>query len=281
VTLLTVIGDLVEDIVVRSVGPTVVGTDNAATVTRRRGGSAATVAALAAPRTATRFIGRVGNDSIGSALVATLQATGCDVRVQRGGRTGTVVVIVDECGERTMFPDRAAAGELASIDRSWLADTALLHVPAYGFGEPASAGVLREAIAAVRSGGGRLAIDVSATSLIRSYGVARFHSLLAELRPDVVFANADEAALLDLVSLDPPAGCVWIAKQGAQPALVITHGPNVASVAAMPIADVRDTTGAGDAFAAGYLASSLGGADPVDAASAGHACAAEHLQAAL
>src|SRR5690606_15725897 len=94
-SVLTVIGDLLEDIVVWTTAPQRRGTDNPAVVTRSRGGSAANVAARAATRTPSRFVGRVGDDPAGVLLVEALDAAGVDVRVQRGGRTGSVVVIVD------------------------------------------------------------------------------------------------------------------------------------------------------------------------------------------
>jgi sugar/nucleoside kinase (ribokinase family) len=107
-----------------------VGTDNAAVVHRARGGSAANVAALSAARIPTRFIGRVGDDPAGHALVAEVTACGVEALVSTGGRTGTVVVLVDHAGERTMFPDRAASAELIQVPVEWLADTTVLHVPA-------------------------------------------------------------------------------------------------------------------------------------------------------
>jgi sugar/nucleoside kinase (ribokinase family) len=64
---------------------------------------------------AVRFVGRVGDDAAGAALVRDLVGAGVDARVQREGRTGTIVILVDEDGERTMYPDRAAAGELAGV----------------------------------------------------------------------------------------------------------------------------------------------------------------------
>jgi sugar/nucleoside kinase (ribokinase family) len=280
VTRLTVIGDLVEDIIVRHQGAIASATDNPARIARRRGGSAANVAAAAAGLTPTRFIGRVGDDDAGSTLVASLRASGADVLVQRGGVTGTVVVLVDETGERTMFPDRAAAGELDAIDPVWLDGATIVHVPAYGFGSPQSERVLRDAIAAARRTGARLSIDVSATSMIAAYGVARFQALLADLRPDVLFANADEAALCGLLERTPEPACVWVVKQGPRPALVISsgpQGPSVESVSAVALPSVPDSTGAGDAFAAGYLAASIAGALPVDAAAAGHRSAAAVL----
>ena len=94
------------------------------------------MAAFAAGRTPTRFVGRVGDDEAGRLLTAELAAAGVDVRVQRGGATGTIVVLVTPDGERTMFPDRGASAALVHIDTSWLERTAVLHVPAYGLAGP-------------------------------------------------------------------------------------------------------------------------------------------------
>ena len=179
---LTVIGDLVEDIVVWTTAPSRHGTDNPASISRSRGGSAANVAAKAAAMTPTRFVGRVGNDAAGASLVAALDATGVDVRVQRGGRTGSVVVVVDPGdGERTMYPDRGASAELASVDHEWLTGTTLLHVPAYGFTTEPAAGSILDAIEYVRRRGSQLSIDASAVSVIETFGGDRFTSLLEQL----------------------------------------------------------------------------------------------------
>jgi sugar/nucleoside kinase (ribokinase family) len=277
---LTVIGDLVEDIVVRQMGPMVIGTDNAAAIVRRRGGSGANVAAGAARVVATRFIGRVGADSIGDGLVEALSADGVDVRVQRGGRTGTVIVLVDDTGERTMFPDRAAAGELVAIDPSWLADTAVLHIPAYGFGSVATERVMIEAVTAARSVGAALSVDASATALISAYGVLPFRGLSERLRPEFLFANADEAEVLSLSSSVPPPGCTWIVKQGSRPAIITSNIERVAriEVDAVALGNVADTTGAGDAFAAGFLAAHMAGEPLETCAQAGHECAAALLR---
>ena len=127
--LLAVAGDLVEDIVVWAAEPLRAATDTAARVFRARGGSAANVAALAAPLVPTRFIGRVGADAAGAALADDLAAAGVDVHVQRAGRTGTVVLLVDAEGERTMFPDRGASAELADVDPAGSTASPWLHLP--------------------------------------------------------------------------------------------------------------------------------------------------------
>src|SRR5205814_351175 len=109
---LCTLGDLVEDVVVWLHEPINYGTDTPARIVRRRGGSAANVAAFAAAvGSSSRFVGQVGTDGTGERLLAGLHAGGVDTVVARGGRTGSIVVVVDPSGERTMLTDRGAATE--------------------------------------------------------------------------------------------------------------------------------------------------------------------------
>ena len=108
------VGDLVEDVVVRLHERVNEASDTRATVIRRRGGSAANVVAAACRAGGrARFIGRVGDDPTGHVLTDALVAQGAEVVVQRAGRTGTIVVLVDVVGERTMLSDRGACTDLA------------------------------------------------------------------------------------------------------------------------------------------------------------------------
>lgn len=278
---ITVIGDLLEDVVVWTTAPTRSGTDNPAVVHRSRGGSAANAAvAVAGAGGRSRFIGCVGDDAAGDALVAALQRAAVDVRVQRRGATGTVVVLVDAGGERTMFPDRAAAAQLTEIDPVWLEGTDVLHLPAYGFLGEASAAALRSAAMQVRAAGGRVSVDASATSAIDAIGVDEFLSLIGALSPDLLLANADEARLLGLGrdGRVPPRGATYVVKRGALPVLVIGDDGSVAEVPAERVHEVRDTTGAGDAFAGALLTSWAAGVALADAVRAGHAAAAAVLR---
>ena len=271
------IGDLIEDVVVWCDAPVTVGTDNPSRVVRTRGGSAANVAVRAAGQVSTRFIGRIGDDALGPRLVAELRNAGVEVRVQRGGRTGTVVVVVHPDGERTMFNDRGAAVGLDPVDPSWLRSTGIVHLPAYGLDEiPARRAVLAAA-GVVRAAGGLVSVDVSAASLVRSLGADAFGALLDEVGATYVFANADEAAALGWGEARPPAGRIHIVKHGAAPVRVLSAEGPVLEIPAEPVAEVRDTTGAGDAFAAGFLAAVMAGASLGDAARAGHRSAADVL----
>ena len=97
------------------------------------------------------------------------------------------------------------------------------------------------------------------------------------IAPDVVFANADEASALGLDG--PVASALTIVKRGGVSAVVYQPGAAPAEVPAHDIADVVDTTGAGDAFAAGFLTHRAWRSDPAEACRAGHAAAAALLRA--
>jgi sugar/nucleoside kinase (ribokinase family) len=279
---LVVVGDLLEDVIVWATEPIRAATDSAAQVFRARGGSAANVAAHAAARTPTRFIGRVGDDGAGRTLEAALAASGVDVRVQRDGRTGAVVLIVAPDGERTMFPDRAAAAELHGVDPGWLDGITWLHVPSYGLEHEPMRGEVRRLVGLARERGARVSIDASSTGLLDGLGVERMLGWNAELSPDVLFANETEAQLLGVAGGGPVGASVarrLVVKHGPQPTEVFDDGERVARVPVAPVAGVRDLTGAGDAFAAGYVAASIGGADATEACLAGHDAAASVLTA--
>ncbi|MGB8858290.1 MAG: PfkB family carbohydrate kinase [Ilumatobacteraceae bacterium] len=276
------VGDLVEDVVVHLHEKVHVASDTSATVIRRRGGSAANVVAAACRAGgAARFIGQVGDDATGRGLTDELAAAGADVVVRRAGRTATIIVLVDAAGERTMLSDRATCVDLSNPEPAWLDGLHTLHIPYYSLvGEPLATTTATLATWAARRGI-NVSIDTSSAAILQHVGPAAALDQIRSLRPSVVLANELEAATLGpALHPDHLGGALVVVKQGADPAIVLRHGQAPVSVAAEAVTGVRDTTGAGDAFAAGLLLSLAGGADVLDAVRRAHTVAADAVRRA-
>ncbi len=273
--MLATIGDLIDDIVVRPMAPIRFGTDTESHITHRRGGSAANVAAVAAGLGApVRFIGQVGDDRAGRRLVAELGEAGVDVsHVRFAGTTGTIVVLVDAAGERTMLTDRRTCLGLAGVDPAALDGVSTLHVPLYGIAAEPLASTVAAAVAHAHDRGARVSVDLSSVALLDGLGRRAVEGWLTRLDPHVVFANDDEAPWLVLA----PSRATTVAKHGADPAIVSEPGRAPVPVPAVGLEAPGDTTGAGDAFAAGFLVAGVDAA-PAEACRAAHRVAADHLR---
>lgn len=257
--MLCVIGDLVEDIVVWLPESLNYGTDTPSRIVRTRGGSASNVAVFAAsiakqenPNSiSARLIAQVGDDRLGEQLIEVLENAGVDPCVFRSGRTGSIVVIVSPDGERTMLTDRAASTQLLSAPDNWFDNVSLLHVPAYSlFSEPLATAT-RACIATAHEKNIPVTIDASSASLIEAYGVSEFRQLIAAIQPQVLFCNTDEAKTIGLTD-DPINVPLVVIKSGASPTILVTFDGST-TVEVAPVRQIIDTTGAGDAFAAGFL----------------------------
>lgn len=265
---LATIGDIAVDIRAVAGEALTRGADARGDIRFLPGGSAANVAVWAARLGArATCIGAVGIDLWGAWLRDDLRREGVDVIGPRRGRTATILTFLDADGERTFVTDRAAALTLSPADvpeRLW-DSLDILHIPAYSL----FAGALAETALLVahraRERGVRLSIDLSSVSLLHAYGAPRFAALLADLRPDLLFANQDEAqAVFAVASADEAAQAmravarIAVVKRGATGILVASDAGYVAAAAP---AHARDSTGAGDALAAAFLIHTVRGAD--------------------
>ena len=127
--MLLCVGDLIEDVVVWLPGPVALGSDTEVRITRERGGSAANVAAATVRAGGqARFVGQLGDDELAHRLLHGLAVTGVDVVARHGGRTGTIIVLVDDRGEilgaATLAHDVTATRE---AEERLLAERNLLH----------------------------------------------------------------------------------------------------------------------------------------------------------
>ena len=248
------LGDLMLDVIVRLDEPLAAGDDVRARTRTGAGGQAANVAAWAATLEAeARCIAKRGSDATGELVAAQLAARGVELVGPVGeGATGVVVSMVGADGDRSMASDRGVAPSFApdELDEVWL-DCDVLHVSGYALlREPIATTALLAARLA-RSRGARVSVDVAAWTEIRSYGPVRFRALLDELAPDVLFATEAEWEMLGGAYLTAPVGVI---KRGPRGCTVVTEE---ARLDLAPVeAEVVDTTGAGDALAAGFL---LGG----------------------
>jgi sugar/nucleoside kinase (ribokinase family) len=160
-------------------------------------------------------------------------------------------VIVSPDGERTMLTDRAAATELNLAPANWHDGVSVLHVPAYSlFSQPLSEAA-QQCIEQAHNKNIAVSIDASSASLIKSFGVDKFRDLVHQLRPKIFFCNADEAEVMNLK--EQPLGLeIVVIKAGARPTTLIENSV-VRSVDVEQVREIVDSTGAGDAFAAGFL----------------------------
>ena len=274
------VGDLVDDISVRVLDDVTEGSDTNAEIRQRPGGSAGNVAAwLGHLGTDVVFCGRVGADGLDRHTAAFVD---CGVESYLAGdldrTTATIVLQLDREGERTMYVDRGANRGLVAEDvpdEAWR-NVTWLHLTGYTFFDPATRPVASELVAEARRRDVRVSVDPSSVAFLRAAGAEAFLGWIEGA--DLIFPNIDEARVLvgaagpqidlDALAARFPHVVVTLGSLGA----AYLGGEERAQITA-PRIEVVDTTGAGDAFAAGFLARWVRGATPEESLDGGSATA--------
>jgi sugar/nucleoside kinase (ribokinase family) len=277
-----IVGDVIDDVVVRPLSAISIDTDTTSEIRYTPGGSAANQAAwLASLGIPVRLVARVGaSDADRHRLDLFAHGVEPVLIADPVAPTGTIVILLDAAGGRTMFTDRGANLNLTAADvpLSLLSDVDLLHVNGYALFSPGPREAVRALISEARARSIAISVDPCSASFLREIGAARLVSWT--MGAQVCLANLDEgreltgatdpvevvAALLDsytVVALKLGADGVLVSSIGSEPISLPAHATSVV-----------DATGAGDAFAAGFLSSWLKVPSPVEAAEAGLVAAA-------
>lgn len=250
------------------------------------GGSAAnTVAAIAAMGGKCGFIGQVADDQLGQVFAHDIRSVGIrfDTAVRAGEpTTARCLIFVTPDGQRTMNTFLGASQFLpeAALDRALIADAAILYLEGYLWDPEEPRAAMRAAIEVARKAGRKVAFTLSDVFCISRHG-DDFRKLIADGLIDILFANENELLALTGAA-DVEAGVAQLADR--VPTLVVTRGEHGAlaiqngtraDVAAEPIEQVVDTTGAGDLFAAGFLHGQAQGRGLEASLKMGAVCAAE------
>lgn len=278
-----VIGDVMEDIIVRPHGPMAIGSDVHADIVGLPGGSGANQALwLAAYNVPVRFAARVGASDI-ERLQAHFGDRGVEPHLAGDNEhgTGRLITLLGEVGERSFFTDRAANKYLDADDLNagLLDGVSLLHISAYSIFEDGPRAAILGLCEQAQAKGIAVSIDVSSTGFLRDVGAQRFLEWTDNF--DLCFANEDEARYLtasedlgeQMRILGAHYGFVVI-KRGSEGA-VAGGVDGISDEAPALDIEVVDTTGAGDAFFSGFIAALRAGYEIADCLGAGNAAGAD------
>jgi sugar/nucleoside kinase (ribokinase family) len=250
------------------------------------GGSAAnTVAGMAALGARCGFIGQVADDQLGAVFAHDIRANGVAFTTPvRAGQPSTArcLILVTPDAQRTMNTFLGASQFLpaAALDRELIASAKILYLEGYLWDPEEPRAAMRAGIEIARAAGRKVAFTLSDTFCISRHR-ADFLALIDGGLLDILFANENELlALVEGADFETALATVaakvptLVVTRSAEGAVAIQQGTR-AAVPAEPVERIVDTTGAGDLFAAGFLAGQVQGRSLADSLRMGAIAAAE------
>ena len=253
------------------------------------GGSAAnTIVGVASFGVSAAYIGKVKHDPLGETFIADIRSTGVrfDTRpAERGPATGRCFVYVTPDGERTMNTYLGASTYLSTpdVDEALVRAAKVVYLEGYMWDRPAAKSAFQKAGAIAREAGSRVALTLSDSFCVDRFR-GEFIDLMRTNTVNTIFSNTDELLslyetphfdeALDALRAEGVLGVVTRSAKGC----VVVEGEATWEAPAFPIGKLVDTTGAGDMFAAGFLAGLARGADMTSCGRLGALAAAEIIQ---
>ena len=254
------IGDAALDVIVKMQTEIHVGSDTASQISMHGGGAAANTATwLAQLGHSVFFSCRLGDDAAGRAISSEFNLWKIEHRKTflENEKTGVVVVLVDDKGDRTMFPDSGANSGISERDLPDLRGFDAAYLSGYSLFNPLSTNGVLRMVNEIREVGIPLIFDPASVGTMMAFNRKRVIETLAHM--DITIMNEDEARYIaDCDSLDEALDFVTdivsiaVIKTGSSGAIARIRGSNTVMSHADAV-NAIDTTGAGDAFAAGFI----------------------------
>jgi sugar/nucleoside kinase (ribokinase family) len=230
------------------------------------------------------YIGKVADDELGKSFAESLQDMGVDYNttpLQTGPSTGHCMILVTPDGERTMNTYLGAAVELTphDIDPDFIARGKVVYLEGYLFDPPQAMEAFTKAARCAHEAGRRVALTLSDSFCVDRHREA-FKNLVS-LHVDILFANEEEIKSLYEVDTVEEAietvknKCAIAVITRSEKGSIILAGNNTTIIEAEKVEKVVDSTGAGDAYAAGFLYGFTEGMDMKECGRLGSIAAAE------
>jgi len=276
------VGDVMLDVIAVILTKINYGSDTPSKISTHGGGAAGNVASWArVSGAATQIVARVGNDPAGTAVISEFDALGITHGdcIVPGAQTGVVVVLVDPSGERTMFPETGANSGLSLKDLPDLTGIEVVYLSGYALLDEISRPGVLDIIAEIRNKKIPIFFDPATVGGMSQVDINEIRNWLPLM--SALFMNEEEATFLtgntqlelalDVLLQSAPTAII---KCGSEGAIGKTRDGDSIKISAMPT-HVVDTTGAGDSFAGGFIATWLKTQDLQTCMEAGATAAAQ------